>query len=530
MKNKQFFIECFILLLILLLSSGHSCYANNLNITNVTLTERNPSAGTVVVEFDVSWENSWRTKINHDAVWLTVRLYKSTVTPTNKILSPLTESGLNPQGIYTGSTSQVELYVPADKWGVFIRPAAYGKFSTITAEAVQLTIDYGTAGFSSSDDVYVSLMGVEMVLVPSGTFFAGDFDSSTAALDQGTADSDPWVISNDLMINVTNPSNNGYRYVSNNNPGEDPTGATFTISSAFPVGYYAFYVMKYEITEGQWIEFINALPSNSARLNRDITDSAHKNTDSVINRNTVTCSGSPLSCSSSRPNRSLSFITWMDLASFLDWMALRPMSELEFEKLSRGPLLAETSEFAWGDTNITSATTISAGDEVGNETITTTGANAHFNNMTLTGGDTGYGTGYTQGPLRGGIFATGQSTRETSGATYYGVLDVSGNLRERVVTFGNASGRLFDGSHGDGDLTTVSGYEGNATNSDWPGMDTNTARGVTGANGSGFRGGAWDSQSSGDLLRVSDRTEAALSTTSAFNNAGGRGVRTYEGE
>jgi formylglycine-generating enzyme required for sulfatase activity len=530
MKIKQFLYGCFILLLFFFLSCPSSCYANNLSITNVTLTERNPSEGTVVIEFDVTWDNAWRTKINHDAVWLTVRLYKTATSPTYKILSPLTESGLNPQGTHTGSPSQVELYVPADKLGVFIRPASYGKFPAIGAESVRLTVDYSSAGFSSSDDVYVSLMGLEMVLVPEGTFYAGDYDSSTAALDQGTADSDPWLISHDRTINVTNPSNNGYRYVSGNQTGEEPTGATFTIASAYPKGYSAFYAMKYEVMEGQWVEFINALPSQSARQNRDITDSAHKNTDSVLYRNTISCSGSPLTCASTRPTRALNYLSWMDLAAFLDWMALRPMTELEFEKLSRGPLLAKPSEFAWGDTAITAATTLSAGDEDGTETVTTTDANAHFSNVTLSGGDSGYGAEYAQGPLRGGIFATAQSTRTSSGATYYGIMDISGNLKERVVTIGNATGRLFQGSHGDGQLTSQSGFEGNATNNDWPGVDAIPARGVTGAAGSGFRGGSWDSLSSGNLLRVSDRSEAALSATTASYDAGGRGVRTYDGE
>ncbi len=46
-------------------------YGNNLHITNVSLKDRFPDNGTVVVEFDISWDNSWRTKINHDGVWIT---------------------------------------------------------------------------------------------------------------------------------------------------------------------------------------------------------------------------------------------------------------------------------------------------------------------------------------------------------------------------------------------------------------------------------------------------------------------------
>ena len=58
-------------------------YANNLSVTNVTLGTRDPNAQTVVVTFNVSWQNSWRNKINYDAAWLTVRLNNSQVTPTD---------------------------------------------------------------------------------------------------------------------------------------------------------------------------------------------------------------------------------------------------------------------------------------------------------------------------------------------------------------------------------------------------------------------------------------------------------------
>ena len=41
---------------------------------------------------------------------------------------------------------------------------------------------------------------------------------------------------------------------------------------------------------------------------------------------------------------------------------------------------------------------------------------------------------------------------------------------------GNAAGRNFQGSHGNGLLSSASGFEGNATPSDWPGIDAVTSR------------------------------------------------------
>ena len=107
--------------------------ANNLSVSNVTMGTRIPSNNTVVIQFDLSWENSWRTKINHDAVWVTARLYNPTNTPTNKKLCQITASGLNPVGSSIGSSSNLEISVPTDRFGAFLRPLNYGLGKTIAS-------------------------------------------------------------------------------------------------------------------------------------------------------------------------------------------------------------------------------------------------------------------------------------------------------------------------------------------------------------------------------------------------------------
>ncbi len=518
--KKIFYIFIFIFLLDCFYS-----YANNLSISNVSLEERFPDSGKVVVKFDISWNNSWRTKINHDAVWITVRLYNPDSSPTYKKLCKLSVNGLNPEGTDAGSNSNIEIYVPEDRIGAFIRPSIYGKFSSISSKGVRLTIDYTSAGFDKMDNVKVSVFGIEMVYVPEGAFYAGDYDTSTASLDQGSNDHDPWYISSEGLINVSNPAADGYRYVSAGNEQEDSTGSSFIIPSSFPKGYSSFYMMKYEINEGEWVEFVNSLPSDAARVAHDLTDAIHKNTDMVKYRNTISCSGTPLTCSTQRPARALTYLSWRDLTAFLDWAGLRPMTELEYEKAARGPFLPVAGEFAWGTVNITPATTISNGEEKGDEVIVNQGANANYNNIDFLGGDAVNGEAYAKGALRGGIFATANSDRESAGAGYYGAMELSGNVAEMVVTIGNAVGRRFCGSHGDGYLTTISGYEGNATNEDWPGINDVVSYGVTGSMGSGFRGGSWKDTDFGAKLRISDRIESAKTMDSALNSTGGRGVR-----
>jgi hypothetical protein len=109
-------------------------------------------------------------------------------------------------------------------------------------------------------------------------------------------------------------------------------------------------------------------------------------------------------------------------------------------------------------------------------------------------------------------------------------MEMSGNLWERPVTVGNVAGRSFNGLHGDGTLNK----NGQATVDYWPGINgnvtTTTANttylgvtGVTGAAGSGFRGGLWYYNYSD--LRVSDRYDAAATTNANGIGGGCRGVR-----
>lgn len=502
-------------------------WANNLSVSNVSLGSRDLNANTVVVKFDISLENSWRNKINHDAVWLTVRLYDPSGVPLHKKLCQMSAAGITPTGFSTGSQSGVELYVPADKAGVFLRRSENTTPGAVSSQNVQVTIDYSTCGFAAGDEILANVFGLEMVYVPQGAFYAGDYSTSSGAFNQGSGDSDPWYINSEAALSVSDPVSDGFRYVSANNPGESATGSSFSIAADFPKGYNGFYVMKYELTEGQWVEFINSLPSAAARAHHDLTDGAHKNSDTVVYRNTIACSGAPLACSSQRPNRALGYLSWMDLAAFLDWAALRPVTELEFEKIGRGPVLPIDAEYAWGTKDLTAVAAISGTEEDGTETVTTSGANAHYNNTALTGGDTSLGAQHEQGPLRSGIFSSDSLSRISSGAAYYGVMDVSGNLKEWVVSLGNAAGRNFTGANGNGILSTDAGYEGNA-DADWPGLNAVATRGVTGAQGAGLRGGSW--ADSAERLRTSDRFEAALETTQALNTYGGRGARTYDGE
>ena len=501
--------------------------ANNLTITNVSLEDRDQTANTIVVEFDISWDSSWRNETNHDAVWVVLKALKNG--SNFHLAGVMKDSGVNPSGTSTGSSNaQLEIVVPSDKTGAFIRRKESGT-GNITAKNVRLVLWYEGSPLSavSTDTLVVKVLGYEMVYIPTAPFYAGDFGTSTASFKQTNSGTQPWYISAEDAITTTTAALGAWYYTSGGNTGENASNTVFTIPAAFPKGYSAFYCMKYEVTEGEWLDFFNSINS-IVKAGRDIT--ATKG-DSVTQRGTLSWSSGDATIT--RPDRVLNYMQWMDLAVFLDWIALRPMTELEYEKISRGPLMPVASEYAWGSTAITGATTISLSPETGEETISTASANANYNVSTFSGGDSSQGAQYQNGPLRAGIFGTGTSTRVTSGAGYYGVMEMSGNVFEFAVSAGQTLGRSFTGTHGDGVYTT--GTNGAtmcrvcATNTDWPSDSAlSQGAGVDSVEGSGLRGGAYNQAAA--ILAVSDRTLAAFPWSNAFgartSRQGGRGVRT----
>jgi formylglycine-generating enzyme required for sulfatase activity len=136
---------------------------------------------------------------------------------------------------------------------------------------------------------------------------------------------------------------------------------------------------------------------------------------------------------------------------FLDWAALRPMTELEFEKACRGPVYPVASEYAWGTALVAGTAYTYSNNNNANEAIATNYSIAANTGNAITPNT----VGSLGGPARSGIFAAHGSNngRLTSGATYYGIMEMSGNTTEMVVSLATANGRIFDGLNGDGILS-----------------------------------------------------------------------------
>ena len=218
-------------------------------------------------------------------------------------------------------------------------------------------------------------------------------------------------------------------------------------------------------------------------------------------------------------NRAANWLSWMDLAAYADWSALRPMTELEFEKAARGDRLPDVGEFAWGPESPPSGKYTLQDPDTPSELVANQydGANVAF------AGTVGL-TGSISGPLRVGAFLPLAASRVAFGGSHYRVTELSGNVGEMVVSTGRSAGRRFAGAHGDGTLSP-GGNAGGEEVELWPGA-RRVARGgfeVANADGSGIRGGDWTSDVA--RLRVSDRDDVNRPADRRDMRWGGRLVR-----
>ena len=346
-------------------------------------------------------------------------------------------------------------------------------------------------------------MAIEMVYIPQESFYVGSGGTESGSFTNGSWTSGatiPLQITSEDALTIGQSAGNLWGTSSS---GNNTIGAAGTLPAAFPKGYGDFYIMKYDASQGQWVDFFNTLTADQ-KTTRDITGGTGKNSDSEVNRNTISWTSGDASAGANQ-YVGCNFLSWADLTAYADWAGLRPFTELEYEKAARGTATAVANEYAWGSIAIASSAYTLADPGTATESIATNYQTALGNCLYTT-------TKFTpNGPARCGIFATSSSTRIQAGASYYGVMELSGNLWKRPVTIGDATGRGFTGGHGDGTLDA----SGNANVTNWPG---------TAATGSGFRGGVW--YYGATWARVSDRGFAAYSNAGRGSGNGGRLART----
>ena len=491
-------------------------FSNNIQVSNVRLTGQDTAGNFSLVEFDISWENSWRYSggpANWDASWIFVK-YRVGVAGEWK------HAWLNNTGHQSCTNTTIEngLLTPGETYhnttnpvlGIFLYRATSGT-GTFICQNVQLRWNYNSNNVADDALVDIRVFALEMVYIPQSSFYVGT-EGTTGFYTYPTI-TEPYQITSEGAIPVG--ASNGSLYY---NTGGDQSGP---IPAAYPKGYNAFYAMKYEISQQAYVDFLNTLNrSQQAERSNGLPGTGSSNIKYVLNSSSIPSHRNYVACPSTYPAApspveflvdyfnnntpgsiegttiACNYLSYADVAAYLDWSALRLMTEFEYEKCGRGNAESVNGEFAWG--NLYYYYTIDINDEAlpteySTHPLANLASNIH------------------DGPLRVGIFANDSSNRVKAGAGFYGCLDISGNVYERAVNIGFSESRSYTGQHGDGLLSG----NGNMDVFAWP--NTYNAGGIC------RRGGSFGSATV--ECRISNRYN---SSGDAYRHAsfGGRGVRT----
>ncbi len=489
---------------------------NNVKANNLVMSTPTYNDATKTISFTIAWNNSWKISTgpsNYDGVWVFIK--RQACSSTNIWATALisTTSGDHTTSVTSGS-SLLSVDAVSDGMGVFIRRTASGTGS-ISTHTINLKLNSSlttqpaiTASVADNFKVY----GVEMVYVPQGGFYLGDGrPTNTSNFSSGDN------ASTALFIDAAKQTAGlGAATVYTSNP---VYGCPNNLPSTFPLGYNGYWCMKYEIGMVAYVDFLNSLSydQQAIRLTKwgtrypnivgtYFTNMGNKGDLHIVTAGTYNTIPAVFGTSSLTNYSPVNYLSWNDLTAYLDWTGLRPMTEFEYEKSCRGTQNPVALEYPWGNTLITSAS----------------GTNL-YGQIDEKPGQLGEGLclynwdDYNWSPYRSGYAATSTSTRSQSGATYYGIMDMGGNLFEQVV--GGGSGYDYSGfttANGDG----VLGADGNANTVGWPTY--------SGSNSGNFtKGGSFGTGAT--VVQVSDRSYYGGNGYNSGQDAhsGGRGVRSF---
>jgi formylglycine-generating enzyme required for sulfatase activity len=472
--KKPFLIPELLMSLALFFLLSMNSNANNLQVSNVTLTGQDLAGDYTLVQFDISWENSWHINdaLNHfwDAAWVFVKYRVGNSDQWEHATLDVSTAPVAPAGCSVDLTS--------DGTGGFIYRTDPGTGDN-NWTGIQLRWLYGADGLEDDVVVDIKVFAIEMVYVPEGSFWVGDGNAANRFHD-GSDINEPALISSEdaLTLGGSAPGNIS-TFLVNGTSEIKRTDTEKPLHAAYPKGFQAFYCMKYEASEGQYVDFLNCLTRSQQQLKTasDISQDAVNNTY-VLSGSTVSSSGNTVQCPpngngitspiqffSAAPERACGYIGSNELLAYMDWAALRPMTSFEYEKACRGSGIPPIAGgYAWGDNVLYLSNMTLVNEGAFNEHFTYTYSSYYGYDFTSTNSGDTY-SGIPNRPYRSGIFAASApiKNRIQTGATYYGIMEMTGNLNELVYNVDFSEGRLFDGSHGDGQLD----IDGNADANTW---------------------------------------------------------------
>lgn len=304
------------------------------------------------VELTLAWRNSWRdaegsARGNHDGVWV---FAKTLHADGRWRLARVAEAS---------AAGGFEVESAADGAGVFVFRNQPGQGDARTTLILRWEGVTG-AGSVPEGSQRLRVFAWPMVKVPRGGFELGDGSPNTPGrFHAGDDASRPFGVTaaaielapraGALWADATRTA------LPAGAPGPTPwDGFTGALAAAYPTGYQAFWIQRYETTQGQYADFLNTLtPAQAAARAPSPSDFAAAGRLRPDNyRFTLEQRDSAWRAGQSR--WSMNWLTWDDGTAIADWAGLRPMSELEleFEKAERGRAAAVSDEYAWGTTRI----------------------------------------------------------------------------------------------------------------------------------------------------------------------------------
>lgn len=422
------------LLPILFVMLSFGAKANYMLVQNVTKVGNNPTNKTIQIQFDLSWQNSWRDSINWDAAWIFIKFKDA-----NGLWQ---HAHLNLAGYANGAGTTNIIKVASDSVGAFVYRDMLGS-GNFNATSMQLQWNYGASGLTDVSALEVRVFATEMVYVPEGDFNCagsvyvnnltsyGSFYIFTATSSrtngQFVAPGNNFPVINSklsptltckdssVVINIRIKGDVG---IDSNNDG-------IVDNTTYPIGYKSFYCYKYELSEQQYADFLNTLTSIQ------VSNIGIAGTGITLTNNQYFSSTPNLACGNSNSNR---------LFAYADWSGLRPMSFLELNKVSYGPI----QPVFLNNTSFLSIYGYPAW--CSNDGISSLAPYNTYNN--------------TCGLKEVGYLASSSSVRINSGASYYGVMDLTGNAIEPTVKLSSFS---FASILGDGVLDV----NGNSNVTNW---------------------------------------------------------------
>ncbi|MDR0763386.1 MAG: formylglycine-generating enzyme family protein, partial [Bacteroidales bacterium] len=470
LNKKHVFLIAFVFL------SVSFSLANNIQVSDVTVLKELAGDGYNAVSFTVSWDHSWRMSAfsNWDAAWIIGKAYTRELGGLGwQHMSWDTDTSRH--SIVNSYGTPLKLRIAERGVGALVYRSLEGTGS-IQAD-MKMWWKQMNGKFKATDTIIVSIFAIEVVYIPQGEFLLGDGRSART------------------LYNIAKDIKEGTGHITDAEKINSASGYSYngtSIPSEYPVGYNAFYLMKHEITQHAYVDFLNTLTfaQQKNRTHQNVSPKSVEGTLALI-------SGSPYSSNPKQyrnyirirmaanddpdlpfpqpatygnsvkgdtnwsrednaGNVACNFLTWNDILAYADWAGMRPFTELEYEKACRGHKIYKYyADYAWGQGYANYIIKYNGRwfiheDSANEETAV---PSSELESSFLSGPNA-IETGKEPWTMRVGAFAKDSTWRGQAGAAFYGAMNMSDNLWERCINVHTAEGRSFVAGNGDGALAT----------------------------------------------------------------------------